>query len=179
MNDHTCHNYHLYNLAQLKQICREKKLTNYSRLKRFELIQLLEQSHTRINSINSIYIEHFPKIITDIHYIFFPELTRRTIDTRFTKKLRHNLGQFSQIKWSYYLGDNIFVLSDQKRIFIQTQYTPYQVDINSIDYILNINIHNADCILETKKPNYSVQWIPSVVKLGNNNLLNYVKNKPV
>ena len=106
MNDHTCHNYHLYNLAQLKQICREKKLTNYSRLKRFELIQLLEQSHTRINSINSInsiYIEHFPKIITDIHYIFFPELTCRTIDTRFTKKLRHNLGQFSQIKWSYYL----------------------------------------------------------------------------
>lgn len=176
MNDHTCHNYHLYNLAQLKQICREKKLTNYSRLKRFELIQLLEQSHTRINSI---YIEHFSKIITDIHYIFFPELTCRTIDTRFTKKLRHNLGQFSQIKWSYYLGDNIFVLSDQKRIFIQTQYTPYQVDINSIDYILNINIHNADCILETKKPNYSVQWIPSVVKLSNNNLLNYVKNKPV
>jgi hypothetical protein len=173
MNDHTCHTYHLYNLAQLKQICREKKLTNYSRLKRFELIQLLEQSHTRI------YIEHFSKIITDIHYIFFPELTCRTIDTRFTKKLRHNLGQFSQIKWSYYLGDNIFVLSDQKRIFIQTQYTPYRVDINSIDYILNINIHNADCILETKKPNYSVQWIPSVVKLSNNNLLNYVKNKPV
>ena len=135
------HNYHLYNLAQLKEICREKKLSKYSRLKRFELIQLLEQTHVNI--------EYFPKIISDIHYIFFPELTCRKVETRFTKKLRQNLGKFMHIHFDHYLGNHIFALSDQKRIFIQTQYTPYFTDYN-IDYILNINMRNADCMLWTK-----------------------------
>ena len=130
-------NYHLYNLVQLKQICKEKKLTKYSKLKRFELIQLLEQTHT--------YLDQFSKIISDIHYIFYPELTDRKIETRFTKKLRNNLEKMN-LGFDHYIGNNIFILSNQKRMFVQTQYTPYQVEkIEAIDCVLNVNIHTAEC----------------------------------
>jgi hypothetical protein len=146
-------NYHLYNLAQLKQICREKKIKKYSRLKRFELIQLLEHTtHT-----THMALDQFPKIISDIHYIFYPELTQRKIETRFTKKLRHNLEKLN-LGFDHYVGNNIFELSNQKRIFIQTRHTPYKIDkienvdcsLNSLNsLILNIDIHNAECKLSS------------------------------